>query len=353
MGNLIDLPNITPESIMIDGQGNGSKKSNFSLKNYLDIRPGKGETTKTTTIRLLPMDLETGSPFVKVHVHNVKVPKELVKPGQRPYRDFICLKKNDNIDHEKFGYKCPFCEINNKAYEEAEACKDPVQKKELRQISLDAKSKPAVICRCIERGKENEGVKFIKFKLRDDKTDPYHQILKLYQLRKEEGEAAGQVINILDLYNGRDLKITVTADSTAAPQILDVSISTPLSNDEEQMRKWVYDPKKWTEVFTCKDYDYLNLVAQMKNPWKDKETNTWISQEEYEKKYGTTQKDKEESDEEVNNAKDAVAEMAKSVDAPVAQPVVEAPKPQPVVEAKPKESFAASITINDDEDLPF
>ena len=45
--------------------------------------------------------------------------------------------------------------------------------------------------------------------------------------------------------------------------------------------------------------------------------------------------------------------MAKSVDAPVAQPVVEAPKPQPVVEAKPKESFAASITINDDEDLPF
>ena len=124
-----------------------------------------------------------------------------------------------------------------------------------------------------------------RFKLRDDKADPYHQIIKLYQQRKAEAERAGQVLNILDIYNGRDLTITTTAESTSAPQILDVSISTPLSTDEEQMRKWIYDEKKWQDVFACKDYDYLNLVAQMKVPYKDKETGAWISKEDYEAKY--------------------------------------------------------------------
>ena len=351
MGNLIDLPNITPESIIIGENGGSKKKSNFTLKDYLDIRPAKGETQKTTTFRLLPMDLETGNPFVKVHVHNVKVPKEMVKEGQKPYKDFICLRRNDNIDHEKYGNKCPFCEINNKAYKEAEACTDPVQKKDLYRISCDYKTKDAIICRGIERGKENEGVKFWKFKLRDDKADPYHQIIKLYQQRKAEAERAGQVLNILDIYNGRDLTITTTAESTSAPQILDVSISTPLSTDEEQMRKWIYDEKKWQDVFSCKDYDYLNLVAQMKNPWKDKETGAWISKEDYEAKYG---KGSTDASEEVDNAKETVKEMAKAVEKqaePVNEAPVAAPQPAPVKEAA-KQSFAASITI-DDEDLPF
>lgn len=349
MGNLIDLPNITPESIIIGENGGSKKKSNFNLKDYLDIRPAKGESQKTTTFRLLPMDLETGNPFVRIHVHNVKVPKELVKEGQKPFKDFICLRRNEDIDHEKFGNKCPFCEINNKAYKEAEACTDPVQKKDLYKISCDNKTKDAIICRGIERGKENEGVKFWKFKLRDDKADPYHQIIKLYQQRKAEAERAGQVLNILDIYNGRDLTITATAESTSAPQILDVSISTPLSNDEEQMRKWIYDEKKWQDVFSCKPYDYLNLVAQMLVPYFDKETNSWISKEEYEAKYG---KVSAKSSEEVDNAKEAIKEMANAAEAQA--PVVQA-QPAPANTPKPekKESFAASITINDDEDLPF
>jgi len=348
MGNLIDLPNITPESIIIGENGGGSKKkSNFSLKDYLDLQPAEGEKQKTTTIRLLPMDLETGNPFVRVHVHNVKVPQDLIKNGKKPFKDFICLRRNKDIDHETFGDKCPFCELNNKLYKEAEECKDATEKKELYKMSCSFKTKEAVICRCIERGKEEEGVKFWKFKLRDDKADPYHQILKLYQQRKAEAESAGQVLNILDIYNGRDLTVTVTADSTSAPQVLDVSISTPLSKDEEQMRAWIYDKKKWNDVFTCKPYDYLNLVAQMKNPWRDKEKGIWVDKAEYEKEHGI---ESTKSKEEVEKAKDAVKELAKEAEKQT-EPVVEAPVAQPVQEA-PKQSFAASITI-DDEDLPF
>ena len=89
----------------------------------------------------------------------------------------------------------------------------------------------------------------------------------------------------------------------------------------------------------------------MKNPWKDKETGAWISKEDYEAKYGKSSTD---ANEEVDNAKETVKEMAKAVEKqaePVNEAPVAAPQPAPVKEAA-KQSFAASITI-DDEDLPF
>ena len=343
MGNLLDLPNINPASFMNNGdtttpKGNG----NFNSKNYLNVRLEEGQTQRTITIRLLPMDLTTGNPFVKVHVHNVKVPKELASNPEKPYKDFICLRKNNDIDHGTFGNKCPFCEENNRAYEESKQETDPVKKKDLVKKSLDNRSREAVILRCIERGKEDEGVKFWKFKIRDDKTDPYNAIINLWALRKEEGERAGQVLNILDIYNGRDLNITIT-EGNSAPQILDASLSTPLSKDEEQMKKWIYDEKKWQDVFTCKPYEYLKLVSEMKTPWYDKEKGVWVDKEEYNAEHGNERTNAEAAVAEVKNA---VAEMAKAAE-PVA-PV--APAPSVTVQEKP--SFAASITVNDD-DLPF
>ena len=89
MGNVINLPNITPDSIVFNNESTNkgfSKTNAFNEKNYLNVRLDEqnGEKTKTLTIRLLPMDLETGNPFVRIHVHNVKVPKEnlLGKEGE-------------------------------------------------------------------------------------------------------------------------------------------------------------------------------------------------------------------------------------------------------------------------------
>jgi hypothetical protein len=341
MGNLIELPNINPESLILDGnESKPQRNGNFNLKNYLNVRLDEGETEKTITIRLLPMDLKTGSPFVKVHVHNVKVPKELVKQGQKPFKDYICLSKTADIDHEKFGNKCPFCEINKSAYNESLKCTDPVQKKEWQDISLDNLAREAVIVRCIERGKEDEGVKFWKFKIRSDKADPYNQIIKLYQLRKANAEKKGQTENILDIYNGRDLNITITAaQGTSAPQIVDDSDRSPLSTDEEQMKKWIYDEKKWQDVFTCKPYEYLKLVSEMRIPWFDKENNIWVDKEEYENVHGIQ---KTEAEQEAKDASEEMKNLAKSAEAaPVTSKVEEK-----------KESFAASITVDDD-DLPF
>ena len=346
MGNLVDLPNITPESINFDGEARSN--NGFNSKNYLDTRLKEGETEKTLTIRLLPMDLKTGNPFVKIHVHNVKVPQELVRKGQKPYKDYICVSKTADVDHDTFGRKCPFCELNRDAYNDSLEATDPVEKKRLQGISLDNLAREAVIVRCIERGKEDEGVKFWKFKIRTkDKTDPYNQILKLYQLRKEAAEKKGKTENILDLYEGRDLNITITADGTSAPQIVDDSDRSPLSTDEEQMRKWIYDEKKWQDVFTCKPYEYLKLVSEMRIPWYDKEKGIWVDKEEYNKEHGITEDTEEEAEEVNQEIKEATAALK--------EPVIQmpTPKPEPVAETKEsKQEFIASISINED-DLPF
>ena len=337
MGNVINLPNITPDSIVFNNESTNkgfSKTNAFNEKNYLNVRLDEqnGEKTKTLTIRLLPMDLETGNPFVKVHMHNVRVPKEVSKSG---YKSYICLSKNKDIDHEKYGNKCPFCELNQNAYQESVKETDPIKKKNFQDISIANKSREAVIVRCIERGKEDEGVKFWKFNVRSDKTDPYNTILKLYALRKEEGERAGQVLNILDIYNGRDLNVTIT-EGNAAPQILDASLSTPLSRDEEQMKKWIYDEKKWQDVFSTKPYEYLSLISQMKIPWYDREQGKWVDKEEIDAQ-------RQGHSEQVNEANAEIEKAMASAGVPQ-----EPTKPQ-----APANDFTSSLIMKDEDDLPF
>ncbi len=330
MGNIITLPNITPEAMEnLEKETTASKdkkNSSFDTRNYLDVRLDEGQTEKTIKIRLLPMDLDTGNPFVKVYTHNVKVPKEVSKSG---YKSYICLNKTPGIDHEVFGNKCPFCELNREAYSESTKTDDPVKKKAWQEISVANLHRETVIVRCIQRGKEDEGVKFWKFNIRDkDKSDPYNQIMRLYKTRKEEAEAAGQTLNILDIYNGRDLNITIT-DGNSAPAVSDAGFSTPLSKDENQMKQWIYDSKKWQDVFAIKPYEYLNIVSQMRIPWYDRDLGKWVDKEEYDIAHGNEVK---KADDDVKNAEDAIKEAAKEPE---------------------KKDFAASITINDEDDLPF
>ena len=329
MGNLVNLPNITFDSLVAEGQKTEKKKANaFDAKNYLNTRLSDGETEKSITIRLLPMDLNTGSPFVVVHTHNVKVPQSLVKPGEKPYKTYICLSKNADIDHDKFGYKCPFCEINKQAYNESTKETDPLKVKNLKDISLANLSRESVICRCIERGKEGEGVKFWKFNIRSDKTDPYNQILNLVNLRKAAAEKKGKVENILDIYNGRDLTITITEGITSAPTIVDDIDRSPLSENEEEMQRWIYDEKKWTDVFTCKPYEYLSLVSQMKTPWFDRTNNIWVDKDEFNGETETTNVNNE-----IEAAKKAILVMG--------------------VEKTEPSDFIKSITLDDEDDMPF
>jgi hypothetical protein len=286
------------------------KESTFNAKNYLDVRLGDGEKEKKLTIRLLPMDPNGGSPFVHVHFHNVEVHKDLVKQGQKPYKSFVCLnsKKNPGINHEVFGDKCPFCETNWDAYQKSLTQGiSAVEKKKWQDTSLAYKTKEAIIVRCIERGKEDEGVKFWKFNIKFDNTDPYHKILSIAKTRADEGKAVGQEINILDLYNGRDLNLTIkkgNTDNQTSIEIIESGVNTPVTKDPELLKKWLNDSKKWQDVFTAKPYDYLELILEGKYPWFDRELNKWVDRDDYNARHGIAQSQQEaDADKKIDEAK--------------------------------------------------
>ena len=95
------------------------------------------------------------------------------------------------------------------------------------------------------------------------------------------------------------------------------------------MKAWIYDSKKWQDVFTCKPYEYLSLVSQMKTPWFDKANNIWIDKDEYD-----------------GNNNDAVAEVDAEIEAAKAA-LVSTPAPTQEVS-----DFRAKINVEDD-DMPF
>jgi hypothetical protein len=329
-------PNVDVSSEYNRNAGDNSSKpqTNFDVKNYLNVRLDPKQKEKKLTIRLLPMSPNGGTPFVHVHVHNVEVNKELVKQGQKPYKTFLCLdeKKNPDIDHERFGSKCPLCEERWNAYNESLKAATEAEKKALQDKSLGLQDREAVIVRCIERGKENEGVKFWKFNLKYNNSDPYHKILGIAKTRAEEGAAHGMDINILDLYRGRDLNLTIKPGNTENQteiEVIESGIDTPVTNDPEQLNAWLNDEKKWQDVFTAKPYDYLRLAVDKKIPWYDRDKETWVDKEAYDAEHGNAKKEEE------TKANEQIQESYKNLNT--------TPEPTPV--QAPQE--------NNNDDLPF
>ena len=92
-------------------------------------------------------------------------------------------------------------------------------------------------------------------------------------------------LNILDINDGKDFKITIEAVYDKQNNRTDkTSISIepygkrkPLSEDVNEMIKWVNDEKKWSDVFVAKPYDYLSLIIDKKVPFYDKANGVWCA----------------------------------------------------------------------------
>lgn len=258
-----------------------NKEKVFDEKNYLNIRLSDNQTTKELKFRLLPIDGESNTPFKKIHVHTVKVPKEVSPSG---WKSYICIEKTEGIDRNIYGNKCPFCEMNREAYKKFSEATEPTIKERWKKISLDNIPKEACIVRGIERGAEEDGPKFWKFNIRKDKTDPKGQIMELYKTRLEESREEGLGDeNILDINTGKDLKITISlasdnnqGENRTSVKIVDYGKNKPLSTDVNQMLEWLNDSKKWSDVFTIKPYDYLSVILEGEIPFFDKTMNKWV-----------------------------------------------------------------------------
>ena len=240
----------------------------YDPKNYLNVRLDKNEATKKLKVRLLPFTSEGGTPFKKVSIHQVKVEKE----NGTGWRTFVCPT------HNHMGDKCPFCELSEQAKKLRDATKNDMEKKKYGDIEFMNRAKDAWIVRCIERGHEEEGVKFWLFNSSRKKDGVYDKIINLFKERMQEAREEGSDYNIFDLNNGKDLIINLTKDSNnkTVIQIADASKPSPLSTDYEQAKSWVEDDKKWTDVYTVKPYDYMAIIVQGGIPVYDAEQGKYV-----------------------------------------------------------------------------
>lgn len=335
--------NITPE-VMDDecAEKKPQARTAFDAKNYLNVKLAPGENEKTLRIRLLPVDKDTNSPFKTIYMHQMKVAPEISQSG---WKSYVCLNKTEDIDHDTFGTDCPFCEMNKMAYEKMTKAKSfakkanesedydeeyeqNVEAERWKAISLANKPSEVCVVRCIERGAEEDGPKFWKFNVRDDGKDPKSLIKTLYKERRQESieEAMEEYevdrqedlpddfepVNILDLDNGRDLKVTIKRvfDKEGKPtkktsvSIVDYGKNRPVSRDEDELDDWVNDKKVWSDVFVAKPYDYLSIISNGEVPFYDKANQKWVSKgrardEETKRKIS----EEHEADEKIRSAK--------------------------------------------------
>lgn len=250
------------------------KKVTFEEKNYLNARLGRDEQTKTLTIRLLPFSPDGGTPFQKIYAHVVRVNKEVAPSG---WKTFICPTHN-SVDGAALGTACPFCDTSSGARTKRFEATDEVMKKKYNEIEFANRAREMWIVRCIERGKEDEGVKFWLFSHSKKKDGVYDKIMNIATLRSESAKKKGNIYSIFDLNNGMDLIITLTrtADGKTNIQVLDEGMPSPLSTSAEEGMKWIKDEKKWTDVYTVKNYDYMRIVAMGGIPYYDKDRGCYI-----------------------------------------------------------------------------
>lgn len=339
MGNNI---NITPESIdeILEKKENKKqqeetpqKENIFDTKNYLNTRldAKKGETSKEIKIRLLPVDA-TGTPFKIVHMHTLHTNNKRI--SESGFKNYLCLKKTEGIDKNQYGDKCPFCEAADVAWKKyKEETDEALKATYLDEFKANCSSEYAII-RCIERGHEDEGPKFWKVRVRSDKEDAMNKIIKLYQERRKESieveygedflkepkekqevkfkEDGFVPTNILDVNNGKDIKITIEAvydkagklTNKTSLNVTDYGNPRPIDKNPEQINIWLNDSKTWDKVFTPKPYEYLEIVINGGSPYYVKNENKWVAWDD------NFKSNKEKSEEEANAAIEQSAAQA-------------------------------------------
>ena len=291
------------------------KKVEFDEKNYLNLRLNKGETKRTVTVRILPVSADDPNTFLILHTHSMKVSNEISKSG---YKSFICLNEDKLSEHD--GRGCPLCQKSAELLKQSNSLPNDEAHREERKAlfkqGMQYKAKETFIVRVIERGHEDEGVKFWRFNAHNDGTGIYDQLMSIFDNRAQEsidtGDAYYRVVtksnesgswvdyekvekeeydllpdnerkiipyNVFDLNNGKDFIITLqyvpTTDKTTL-NISDAGKETPLSKDYNKAMTWVNDEKTWTDLYSLKPYDYIDLVSNGKVPFFDKNEQKWI-----------------------------------------------------------------------------
>jgi hypothetical protein len=219
----------------------------YDLKNYFNTYIKEGVKSSTKEIRILPSK-DGSSPFAEVHGHKVQVDGE--------WKTFACLK------HEK-DEPCPFCEAREALLSTG--------KESDKELAKKYNARKMYVVKVIDRGAEDEGVKFWRFNhdyRKEGIFDKIHGVLTALKTNRD----------VTNPETGRDLAITINRNQNNVPVVSAVVAldSTPLSEDAEKAQEWLSDERTWEDVYSVRSYDYLEIIVKGGIPVWDKEEKKFI-----------------------------------------------------------------------------
>lgn len=320
-------------------------KTAYDPKNYLNVRLAPNESSRTLTVRLLPY-LDEATPFHKVHFHTIKVNKEVAASG---WKTIPCPNKNKHGDGS-----CPICDLAAEAKKLKEETTNKAEKDRYFTIEKENRPREMFVVRCIERGHEDEGVKYWLFPRAYDGKGVYDQMINIFTSLRDGALRRGEDYNVFDVNNGRDLNIKLTrnANGRVSPQITYDEFRTPLSEDATQMNQWLSDTKTWSDVYTFKRPDFMQILIENGVPVFDKDSNKFVNKA-----------DLQMEQQEKRNQEIAEKLTTPKVDYSMAQPIEETsglvgmsaaePVSQPTLQPTSHTVPTPPTVEEDDDDLPF
>lgn len=228
--------------------GNSNKVSQEErLKKYFTTILPKGTRNGEKRIRILPMK-DGSSPFIEVNFHEIMVDGKWVKL----------------YDPEQEGKRSPLNELRKELQNTGEDSD--------KELSKNYRSRKYYIVKVIDRENEQDGPKFWRFK---DAYKGDGVLDKIFPIFKNKGDIA-------DPEKGRDiiLSLSITKANNGKEYTMISSVipddPSPLHTDPSVAEEWVNDELIWSDVYSKKGEDYLEIVAKGDTPKWDQNLNKWI-----------------------------------------------------------------------------
>lgn len=238
--------------------GNANRVSSEDrLKKYFTTVLPKGSKGEERRIRILPTK-DGSSPFVEVYFHEVQVDGKWVKL----------------FDPKQEGKRSPLNEVHDSLMQTGVESD--------RDLARNYRARKFYIVKVIDRDNEQDGVKFWRFKHNAKQDGILDKIFPVFQKKGD----------ITSPEKGRDLTLFLTLtksgngnEYTAINSIMPEDPS-PLSENQKQSDEWLSDELVWSDVYSKKGEDYLEMVANGETPKWDSVTSRWVSNSQSEEVIG-------------------------------------------------------------------
>jgi hypothetical protein len=230
------------------GGGQGQMSSEERMKKYFALILDDKSNSGTRRVRILPTK-DGSSPFKEAWYHEIQV-------GGK-WQKFYDPGKNDNE-------RSPL----NEVYEELMS----TGKESDKELAKQYKSRKFYIVKVIDRDREEDGVKFWRFKHNYKNEGILDKIIPIW---RNKGD-------ITDPDKGRDLIIELTKQKTpkgaAYTTVSTIMYDDPTSihEDAKLMKEWVDDEMTWLDVYSKKPVEYLEAIARGEVPRWDSDKGGYV-----------------------------------------------------------------------------